>query len=66
MSEFTYPWTSTSLVVLSSDGLVSHWSLDAYPGIASRDASLIAAVLYRDFTRERDDATVVVAKRASR
>jgi len=66
MSEFTYPWTSTSLVVLSSDGLVSHWSLDAYPGIASRDPSLIAAILYRDFSRGRDDATVVVAKRASR
>ena len=64
-AEFTYPWTSAALIVLNSDGLVSHWSLDAYPGIASRDASLIAAVLYRDFTRGRDDATVVVAKRAS-
>lgn len=65
VSEFTYPWTSTALVVLTSDGLLSHWSLDGYPGLASRDASLIAAVLYRDFTRGRDDATVVVAKRAS-
>jgi len=65
VSEFTYPWTSTALVVLNSDGLLSHWSLDGYPGIGSRDASLIAAVLYRDFTRGRDDATVVVAKRAS-
>jgi len=64
-AEFTYPWASTALVVLNSDGLVSHWSLDAYPGITSRDASLIAAVLYRDFTRGRDDTTVVVAKRAS-
>ena len=66
VSEFSYPWTSTALVVLNSDGLLSHWSLDGYPGIASRDASLIAAVLYRDFTRGRDDVTVVVAKRASR
>jgi len=65
-SEFTYPWTSAALIVLHSDGLVSHWSLDAYPGIANRDPSLIAAVLYRDFTRGRDDTTVVVAKRASR
>ena len=65
VSEFTYPWTPTALVVLNSDGLVTHWSLDGYPGLASRDASLIAAVLYRDFTRGRDDATVVVAKRAS-
>jgi anti-sigma regulatory factor (Ser/Thr protein kinase) len=61
-SEFTYAWTPDALVVLNSDGLVSQWSLDPYPGIKARDPSLIAAVLYRDFNRGRDDATVVVAK----
>jgi len=50
------------MLVLHSDGLVSHWSLDAYPGLAARDPSLIAGILYRDFTRGRDDVTVVVAK----
>src|SRR5262249_10717237 len=38
-SDFTYPWTSTPLVVLNSDGLATLWSLDAYPGIASRTPS---------------------------
>jgi anti-sigma regulatory factor (Ser/Thr protein kinase) len=65
ISEFTYAWVPDALVILNSDGLQSQWSLNAYPGIAARDASLIAAVLYRDFNRGRDDATVVVAKMAA-
>jgi anti-sigma regulatory factor (Ser/Thr protein kinase) len=65
ISEFTYAWVPDALVILNSDGLQSQWSLSAYPGIAARDPSLIAAVLYRDFNRGRDDATVVVAKTAA-
>jgi hypothetical protein len=48
--------------VLHSDGITTHWRLDAYPGLEQRHPSLIAGVLYRDFTRGRDDTTVVVAK----
>jgi anti-sigma regulatory factor (Ser/Thr protein kinase) len=51
-------WT----LVLHSDGISSRWDLDQYPGLLARDPSLIAAVLYRDHKRGRDDATVVVAK----
>ena len=65
ISEFTYAWVPDALVILNSDGLQSQWSLNAYPGIAVRDPSLVAAVLYRDFNRGRDDATVVVAKTAA-
>ncbi len=57
---FTYPWEPGSLLVMHSDGLGSHWSLDRYPGLPARHPSLIAGVLYRDFSRRRDDATVVV------
>jgi len=64
--EFTYPWPEDSLIVLHSDGMTSHWSLSAYPGLGTRHASLIAAVLYRDFTRGRDDVTVVVARERKR
>ena len=62
VNEFTYPWSHEAMLVLCSDGLVSHWSLDPYPGLGARDPSLVAAILYRDFTRGRDDVTVVVAK----
>jgi hypothetical protein len=58
---FDYPF-QRGLVILHSDGLASSWSLDRYPNIAALHPSLIAAILYRDFTRNRDDATVLVAK----
>lgn len=62
LSEFSYPWTNGAVLVLHSDGIRSHWDLSAYPGLLSRDASLIAGVLFRDFPRGRDDATIVVVK----
>ena len=63
--EFSYPWNGDAVAIVHSDGLSSHWSLDDYPGLRGRSPSLIAAVLYRDFTRGRDDVTVVVAKEAA-
>ncbi|MBV9559962.1 MAG: SpoIIE family protein phosphatase [Bradyrhizobium sp.] len=58
---FDYPFTS-GLIILHSDGIASSWTLDRYPNLAARHPTLIAAVLYRDLTRHRDDATVLVAK----
>jgi anti-sigma regulatory factor (Ser/Thr protein kinase) len=58
---FEYPF-ATGLVILHSDGIASTWTLDRYPNLAARHPTLIAAVLYRDLTRVRDDATVLVAK----
>jgi anti-sigma regulatory factor (Ser/Thr protein kinase) len=60
--EYTYPWAEDAVVVMHSDGLVSHWSLDEYRGLRQRHPSIIAALLYRDFNRGRDDVTVVVGK----
>ena len=60
--EFTYPWPRRAVLVLHSDGLTPHWRMDAYPGLEGHHPSLIAGVLYRDFARGRDDATVVVVK----
>jgi serine phosphatase RsbU (regulator of sigma subunit) len=60
--EYSYPWQPDATMVMYSDGLASHWSLDDYPGLRQRHPTLIAAVLYRDFTRRRDDVTVLVAR----
>lgn len=57
--EFTYDWPAESLVLIYSDGIGSHWSLDDYEGLASLDPSLISAVIYRDRKRGRDDASVL-------
>jgi anti-sigma regulatory factor (Ser/Thr protein kinase) len=63
VQEFVYPWLPQTLMVMFSDGLISHWKLDAYPGLLQRHPSVIAAVLYRDFKRGRDDVTVLCARR---
>jgi anti-sigma regulatory factor (Ser/Thr protein kinase) len=63
ISEFSYPWSPQSVLVVHSDGIATHWDFDRYPGLLARHPSLIAAVLYRDHVRGRDDATVVVLKR---
>jgi anti-sigma regulatory factor (Ser/Thr protein kinase) len=56
---FQYDWPQGALLVMHSDGLQTRWRLEDYPGLALRDPSLVAAVLYRDFSRGRDDVTVV-------
>lgn len=58
--EYSYPWEPDALFVMCSDGLVTHWSLDDYRGVRQRHPVVVAAALYRDFTRHRDDTTVVV------
>jgi anti-sigma regulatory factor (Ser/Thr protein kinase) len=62
IQELSYPWPAEALLVMHSDGLQSHWRLDQYPGLAQRDAALVAGVLYRDFARGRDDVSVVVQR----
>jgi hypothetical protein len=63
--EYQYPWGANGILVMHSDGLSARWTLDQYPGVCQRDPSIIAAILYRDFARSRDDATVVVARDAA-
>ncbi len=65
VAEFSYAWSDESLLVMHSDGLGTHWTLDRYPGLNQRHPALIAAVLYRDFHRSAgatDDVAVLVAK----
>ena len=59
---FTYPFAPGAVLVMFSDGLGSRWSLDQYPGLLARHPALVAAVLYRDHSRRRDDVTVVVLR----
>jgi len=64
IQDFSYAWPEDGLLVLHSDGLSTGTGLEPYPGLAARDPALIAGVLYRDFFRGRDDATVVITKAA--
>ena len=62
IQEFSYELPPNATVVLHSDGLRSRWTLDGYPGLMRRDPTLVAAVLFRDFERGRDDVTALVAR----
>jgi anti-sigma regulatory factor (Ser/Thr protein kinase) len=60
---FDYDWPAGGILVLHSDGLQTRWSMADYPGLSRRHPSVVAAVLARDYSRERDDMTVLVARR---
>lgn len=62
IQEFTYPWPDQAILFMHSDGLTNRWSPERYPGILNKRPSLIAGVLYRDYSRRTDDITVLVAK----
>jgi anti-sigma regulatory factor (Ser/Thr protein kinase)/serine/threonine protein phosphatase PrpC len=60
--EFTQPWDKEDTLILQSDGIVTHWDLENYPGILMRNPALTAGVLYRDYSRGRDDLTVLAVR----
>jgi hypothetical protein len=60
--EFSYPWDPGTTLVMHSDGISARWDIGSYPGLSGRHPSLIAGVLFRDFRRERDDATILVLR----
>jgi anti-sigma regulatory factor (Ser/Thr protein kinase) len=60
--QFTYGWRQGSILIMHSDGLQTHWGLEAYPGILRHDPAIIAGALYRDFSRGRDDVTVLAVR----
>jgi|SRR5829696_700313 len=62
IQEFTYPWPAGALLILHSDGLVTHLRPERYPGLIKHHPDLIAATFYRDYARGHDDATVVVVR----
>ena len=62
IQEFSYDWPTDALLVVHSDGVSARWDLGRYPGLARRDPSVVAGVIYRDFSRGRDDALVVVVR----
>ncbi len=65
VQQFDHPWHPGAMVILHSDGIGTRWDLDSYAGLMFRHPSLIAAVLYRDFARQRDDVLALVVRQKS-
>jgi anti-sigma regulatory factor (Ser/Thr protein kinase) len=63
--ELSYAWPTDGLLIMHTDGLGTRWNLDDYSGLYRRHPSVIAGVLYRDFSRNRDDVTVLAFKARS-
>ena len=59
--EYTYPVSKNTALVLFSDGLASKANPIGYPGLQNRHPALIAGVIFRDFRRRRDDASIMIA-----
>jgi anti-sigma regulatory factor (Ser/Thr protein kinase) len=60
--EYRYAWPRGAVLVAHSDGLETQWDLGSQAGLAHQHPSVIAAALYREHSRRRDDCTVVVAR----
>jgi anti-sigma regulatory factor (Ser/Thr protein kinase) len=61
---FTYPLEPEALLVMHSDGMRTGWNLSKYPRLFGHHPAVIAGVLYRDATRDRDDVCVVVVRKS--
>ena len=62
--DIDYTWPAHAFVILHSDGVVTRWSLAETPGLLQCEPAVIAGWLLREHSRGRDDATVVVLRRA--
>jgi hypothetical protein len=47
---------------MHSDGIVPRWRVDAYEDQMPLHPALLAGLIYRDFSRDRDDVTVLVIR----
>ncbi|MCA1556102.1 MAG: ATP-binding protein [Acidobacteria bacterium] len=59
---WSYAWAEGATVVLSSDGVSASWDINDYPGLLQKSPQLLAGILMRDYGRDSDDATVLVAR----
>lgn len=62
VQEFQYPFPKGSLLVMHSDGIATQWDLADYPGLEMRHPAFVSAALFRDYSRGRDDLTVLALR----
>jgi hypothetical protein len=60
VQQFEYRRAPRAMIVMHSDGISARWDLTRKQDLIHRHPATIAAVLYRDHKRGRDDATVLV------
>jgi anti-sigma regulatory factor (Ser/Thr protein kinase) len=48
--------------VVCSDGIRTRWEINRYPSVFKYDGKILAACIYKDYTRRTDDSSVLIAK----
>ncbi len=59
---WSHKWAEGTLVIMASDGLSATWDLADYPELPNKSLQMIAGVLMRDYERDSDDATILIAR----
>jgi hypothetical protein len=59
---WSYPWAEGATLIMASDGVSASWDIESYPGLLKRPPQILAGILMRDYGRNADDATVLVAR----
>lgn len=59
---WSHAWSEGATLLMASDGISEAWDMELYPGLITRAPQLVAGILMRDFVRDTDDATVLVAR----
>lgn len=62
MKSSVVPVERNQHLIMCSDGIQSRWDLSRYPSIFKFDNIVLAAALYKDFSRGTDDTSTLIAK----
>lgn len=62
MNASTHSVESNQHLIMCSDGIQTRWDLNKYPSILKYDNIILAAAIFKDFSRRNDDASVLIAK----
>lgn len=49
-------------LVMCSDGITTRWNMNQYASIFKYDTTLLAAAIFKDFSRGNDDSSILIAK----
>ncbi len=58
----TLPAERNQYLVMASDGIRTRWDLTKFPSILKYDNMVMAAAVYKDFTRGTDDSSILISK----
>lgn len=61
MKDARIPGEKNQHLILCSDGIRTRWDLTKYPSIFKHDTIVLAACLYKDFSRRTDDTSILIA-----